>query len=92
MGIIAIFEQYIKETLRYIRARIYPSDLFLRTLDATPTLTVSQDSRTLTLDDKNLQIFNELRVKLQDILMAVKSIVAARKKGRSRTADRMGGE
>ena len=56
-------------------------------LDATPTL--SQDSRTLTLDsdDKHLQIFNELRGKLQDLMMAVKAIVAARKKGRGGTAD-----
>ena len=68
---------------------LLPSDLFLRTLDATPSL--SQDSRTLTLDDKHLQIFNELRVNLQDILMAVKAIVAARRKGRSGTAD-VGGE
>ena len=68
---------------------LLPSDLFLRTLDATPSL--SQDSRTLTLDDKHLQIFNELRVNLQDILMAVKAIVAARRRGRSGTAD-VGGE
>ena len=59
-------------------------------LDATPTL--SQDSRTLTLDDKHLQIFNELRGKLQDLMMGVKAIVAARKKGRGGTADGMGGE
>ena len=71
---------------------LLPSDQFLRTLVATPTL--SQDNRTLTLDDKHLQIFNELRGKLQDILMAIKAIVSARKKGRNRTADAdgMGGE
>ena len=69
---------------------LLPSDRFLRTLDATPTL--SQDSRTLTLDDKHLQIFNELRGKLQDLMMAAKAIVAARKKGRGGTADGMGGE
>jgi len=66
---------------------LLPSDRFLRTLDASPTL--SQDSRTLTLDDKHLEIFNELRGKLQDVMMAVSAIVAARKKGR--TAGR-GGE
>ena len=73
---------------------LLPSDLFLRTLVTTPTL--SQNNRILTLDDKHLQIFNELRGKLQEILMAVKAIVAARKKGRGRTlaadADGMGGE
>jgi hypothetical protein len=30
---------------------------------------------------RHIQIFNELRGKLQDILMAVKAIVGARKKG-----------
>ena len=47
-----------------------------------------------TLDDKHFQIFNELRGKFQDILMAVKAIVAVHKKGRSGTADadRIGGE
>ena len=36
----------------------------------------------------------ELRGKLQDILIAIKAIVSARKKGRNRTADAdgMGGE
>ena len=72
------------------KVSLLPSDRFLRALDATPTL--SQDSRTLTLDDKHLRIFNELRGKLQDIMMAVKAIVAARKKGRGGTADGMGGE
>ena len=56
--------------------------------------TLSQDSRMFTLDDKHFQIFNELRGNFQDILMAVKAIVAVRKKGRSGTADadRIGGE
>ena len=65
------------------------SDLYL---DTTPTL--SQDCRTLTLDDKNIRIFNAMRGNLPNILMAVKAIVAARKKGRRRTvtADGMGGE
>jgi hypothetical protein len=68
----------------------------LRTLVGIPTL--SQDNRhinrTLTVDDNHLQIFNELRGKLQDILKAVKAIVAARKKGRSGRADAdgIGGE
>jgi hypothetical protein len=64
---------------------LLPSDRFLRTLTATPTL--SQDGRTLTLDDTQLQIFNELQGKLQGILRAVKAIVAARKKGRGRAGD-----
>jgi hypothetical protein len=43
---------------------------------------------------RHIQIFNELRGKLQDILMAVKAIVGARKKGRGGTAgaDEIGGE
>ena len=63
---------------------LLPSDRFLHTLDATPTL--SQDCRTLTLDDKNFRIFNAMRetFKFPNILMAVKAIVAARKKGRNR--------
>ena len=69
---------------------LLPSDQFLRSLDATHTL--YQDSWMLTLDDKHLQILNELRGKLQDIMMAVKAIVAACKKGRCGTADGMGGE
>jgi len=56
----------------------------------------SQDGRTLTLDDTQLQISNELRGKLQDILKAIKGIVAARKKGRgtgtARNADEMDAE
>src|ERR1700676_3480210 len=61
------------------------SDQFLRTLTATPTL--SQDGRTLTLDDTQLQIFNELWGKLQDILRVVKAVVVARKKGRGGAGD-----
>ena len=41
------------------------SDLYL---DATPTL--SQDCRTLTLDDKNIRIFNVMWGNLPNILMA----------------------
>jgi hypothetical protein len=79
-------------TLHVGTVALLPSDKFLRTLDTTPTL--SQDSRTLTLDDKHLRIYNELHGKLQDILNAVKALVAARKKGRNGTAnaDGMGGE
>ena len=58
---------------------LLPSDRFLRILTATPTL--SQDGRTLTVEDTQIQVFNELRGKLQDVLKAVKAIVAARKKG-----------
>ena len=45
-----------------------------------------------------IQVFNELRGKLQDVLKAVKAIVAARKKGRRKSgaagtnADGMDGE
>ena len=55
---------------------------------------LAKDCRTLTLDDKNIRIFNAMRGNLPNILMAVKATVAARKKGRSRTvtADGMGGE
>ena len=60
---------------------LLPSDRFLRTLTATPTL--SQDGRTLTLDDTQLQIFNDLQEKIQDILRAVKAIVAAHKNSRA---------
>ena len=75
---------------------LLPSDRFLRILTATPTL--SQDGRTLTVEDTQIQVFNELRGKLQDVLKAVKAIVAARKKGRRKSgaagtnADGMDGE
>ena len=52
---------------------------FLHTLTAAPAL--SQNGQTLTLDDIQLQIFNELQGKLQYILKVVKAIVAACKKG-----------
>ena len=66
---------------------LLPSDRFLRTLTVTPTF--SQDGRTLTLNETQIQVFNQLQGKLQDIVKAVKAIVAARKKGRgkSRMAD-----
>ena len=75
---------------------LLPSDRFLRILTATPTL--SQDGRTLTVEDTQIQVFNELRGKLQDVLKAVKAIVAAGKKGRGKSgaagtnADGMDGE
>ena len=75
---------------------LLPSDRFLRILTATPTL--SQDGRTLTVEDTQIQVFNELRGKLQDVLKAVKAIVAAQKKGRGKlgaagtNADGMDGE
>ena len=62
---------------------LLPSDRFLRILTATPTL--SQDGRTLTVEETQIQVFNELRGKLQDVLKAVKAIVAARKKGRGKS-------
>ena len=60
---------------------LLPSDRFLRALTATPPPTLSQDGRTLTLDDAQFQIFNKLRGK--DIWRAVKALVAARKNGRA---------
>ena len=84
-----------KNILSLFHLSFFPSDHFLHTMAATPTL--SQDIRTLTLDDKHFQIFNELREKLQDsdvLLMAVKAITAVCKKGQSgmADADRIGGE
>ena len=46
---------------------------------------LSQDGRTLTVEETEIQLFNELRGKLQDVLKAVKAIVAARKKGRGKS-------
>ena len=71
---------------------LLPSDRFLCILTVIPTL--SQDRRTLTLDDTQIQVFGELQGKLQDILRAVKAIVAARKKTHSaaHTADGMDAE
>ena len=68
------------------------SDRFLRILTVIHTL--SQDRGTLTLDDPQIQVFGELQGKLQDILRAVKAIVAACKKtrGAARTADGMDAE
>ena len=83
-----------KNILSLFHLSFFPSDHFLHTMAATPTL--SQDIRTLTLDDKHFQIFNKLREKLQDVLMAVKAITAVCKKGQSGMADadtgRIGGE
>ena len=62
---------------------LLPSDRFLRALTATPPPTLSQDGRTLTLDDAQFQIFNKLQGKLQNILRAVKALVAARKNGQA---------
>jgi hypothetical protein len=72
------------------------SDRFLHILTATPTL--SQDGRTLTVKDTQIQVFNKLQGKLQDVLKAVKAIVAAWKKGSGKSgavstnADGMDGE
>ena len=56
--------------------------------------THSQDRRTLTLDHTQIQVFGELQSKLQDILRAVKAIVAAHKKtcSMAHTADGMDAE
>ena len=75
---------------------LLPSDRFLCILTTTPTL--SQDGHTLTVKDIQIQVFNELLGKLQDILKAVKAIVAAHKKGQGKSgtagtnADGMDGE
>ena len=67
---------------------------FFRALTATLPPTLRQDGRTLTLDDAQFQIFNELQGKLRDILRAVKALVAAQKKGRAAAsnADEMDAE
>ena len=62
---------------------LLPSNRFLLALTATLPPTLSQDGRALTLDDAQFQILNELRGKLQDILRAVKALVAACKNGRA---------
>ena len=72
------------------------SNWFLHILTATPTL--SQDGHTLTIEETQIQVFNELWGKLQDVLKAVKAIVAAQKKGQGKSgtvgtdADGMDGE
>lgn len=46
---------------------------------------LSQDGRTLTIEDMQIQIFNDLQGKLQDVLKAVNAIVAARKRSRGKS-------
>jgi len=41
----------------------------------------------LNLDDTEIQVFNQLQAKLQDVLKAVKAIVGARKKGRGKSGE-----
>ena len=92
MGIIAISEPYINEMLRYTWARM---PCFRQTNIAIPSHpdcnTHTQSGWPNTLDDTQLQIFNDLQENFQDILRAVKAIVAARKNGRggARNADGM---
>ena len=64
---------------------LLPSDQFIHTLTATPTL--SQDGQTSLMILTQLQIFNDLQENFQDILRAVKAIVAARKNGRGRAGN-----
>jgi hypothetical protein len=64
---------------------LLPSDRFLRTLIATPTL--NQDGQMLNLDDTEIQVFNQLQAKLQDVLKAIRAIVGARKKGRGKSGE-----
>ena len=64
---------------------LLPSDRFLRILTTTPTL--SQDGRILNLDDMEIQVFNLLQAKLQDVLKGVKAVVGARKKGRRKSGE-----
>ena len=64
---------------------LLPSDRFLRTLTVTPTL--NQDGRMLNLDDTEIQVFNQLQAKLQDVLKAVIAIVGASRKGRGKSGE-----
>ena len=63
----AISELYINEMLRYTWARM---PCFRQTDSFAPWFQhpLSQDGRTLIPDDTQLQIFNEVRGELQDIL------------------------
>jgi len=62
-------QRWKKNILSLAKCCIYQSSLF------------KSPSSAAHLDDPQFQIFNELRGKLQDILRAVKALVAARKKG-----------
>ena len=76
--------QTVHQRIAMLHVRTYAlllSDRFFHALTATPPPTLSQDGRTLTLDDAQFQIFNELWGKLQDIWRAVKALVAACKNG-----------
>ena len=78
MGIIAISEPYINEMLCYTWAR--PASV--RPIPSHPDCNTHTQSGWLnTLDDTQLQIFNDLQENFQDILRAVKAIVAAHKNG-----------
>ena len=93
MGIIAISELYINEMLRYTWAHM---PCFHQIYSFAPWLQHPHSARITEYSPLMTSISSELRGKLQEILMAVKAIVAARKKGRGRTlaadADGMGGE
>jgi hypothetical protein len=41
----------------------------------------------LNLDDTEIQVFNQLQAKLQDVLKAIRAIVGARKKGRGKSGE-----
>jgi hypothetical protein len=74
---------------------LLPSNQFLHILTATPTL--NHHSRMLNLDDTEIQVFNQLQAKLQDVLKAIRAVVEAHKKGQGKSseannADRMHAE
>ena len=68
-------------------AQCYPSKCYictaaigpLRLLTKSPTL--AQDRHTLNLDESQMQVFRELQGKIKDILLAIKALATARRKG-----------
>jgi len=94
---IATSELCTNETLHYMWARMHyfcPIDFFASWLQHQ----CSAKMATHSLLKTQIQVFNELWGKLQDVLKAVNAIVAARKKGRRKlgaagtNADGMDGE
>jgi hypothetical protein len=65
--------------LQSVTYALLPSDRFLHLLTKSPTL--AQDRRTLNLDESQMQVFRELQGKIKDILLAIKALATARRKG-----------
>jgi hypothetical protein len=86
---VQVFEFAYHRTFRAVHQRnallqvftyaLLPSDRFLRLLTESPTPT--QDRRMLNLDDSQMQVFRQLQGKLKEILLAIKSLATARRKG-----------